>query len=529
MQFSGTSLEDIKNSDIGVTIGSFDGVHKGHQYILDEFVYKCAKKNLRPVVISFTPHPLVVIKNLENFLIDSSHKKRIYLKRRFDIDLVEVQFDEKLREMSGESFFKELIKQMKNIKLFYAGHDFSLGRGKEFTVVEAKKLLTSVEIVEGSKYTSNEFTFSSSAIRECLQKGEIQKANFLLGHPFKITAIVVDGSKIGRTIGFPTANLNFCKTQILPQDGVYFAKAIYKEKDYSALVNIGIRPTVSKDKIRVVEVNLFNFDEDIYAEELDVEFYHKIRSEKKFSSIEELKIQIQKDKEVCQGLYFYGRFGLVGKDISHSRSSNIYSRLISNSHIDYQLYDFENSSLINLTFILKKTPYLSVTSPYKNVAYNMCDTFEGPDAIVSANCIKIEGNKVIGTNTDLLGMEDILSTLEVENYSKIYILGSGAMSDLLCFILDRKGHSFSILSRKNSKLDMLPSLDEDNVLVINATSRSFIPVLSNTLSGVFWDLNYAQAYADKFNENKKVKYIDGESLLMLQAKYALSFWNLKSP
>jgi shikimate 5-dehydrogenase len=203
--------------------------------------------------------------------------------------------------------------------------------------------------------------------------------------------------------------------------------------------------------------------------------------------------------------------------------------LINNKYVDYELYDFKRASLINLKSILKKTPYLSVTSPYKNNAYKLCDEFVGPKEVLSVNCIKQDADRIIGTNTDLKGMEEILSKINASLFSKIYILGSGAMTGLLSYILDQRGLPFEMLTRRNKKIDLLSSIEGPNVLIINATSRGFEPMISSSLSGVFWDLNYDQNYANKIKENKKIKYIDGKSLLVLQAKYALSFWNLKTP
>ncbi len=529
MQLSSTTLEEVQSSSIGITIGSFDGVHKGHQHVLSDFVEKCHKRGIRPVVISFSPHPLIVIRNIENFLIDSSHKKRQYLKEKFNIDLVEVEFNQNIREMSGEIFFSELSKQLKKIKLFYAGHDFSLGKGKCFTIKEAREKLSAIEVVEGEAFEQEKFSFSSTSVRDCLKNGEIEKANFILGHPFKLTATVKSGNKIGRTIGFPTANLSFCETQILPQDGVYFVKASLKEKSYRAIVNIGVRPTVTKDNIRVVEVNIFDFNEEIYGEELDVEFYKKIRDERKFSSIDQLRAQITKDKLYCGTLSFYGRFGLIGKNISHSKSSEVYKKLTHNHYLDYHHYDLEEEGQIDMKSFLKMTPFISVTSPYKKAVFERCDKFEGDDTLKAVNCVKLEDDKVIGTNTDFYGIKEYLEALKAERFSRLYILGSGAMADIIGLVLRDRNIAFETLSRKNGNIDTVNLIKDKNTLIINATARSYQPPFPLSCSGTFWDLNYDQPYAEEALKSKTLKYIDGHDLLMRQAKYALSFWNLKTP
>jgi riboflavin kinase/FMN adenylyltransferase len=515
------------DSCIGITIGSFDGVHKGHQFILDRFQKSCEDRELTPIVISFSPHPSVFIQNKENFMLDSSHKKREFLKKTCNVHLLEIEFNELIKNMTGIEFFRSLCSLLPNIKFFYAGHDFALGANKEFNFEKAKSSLMGIELFQEEKLELKENLISSTEIRQHLKEGNIEKSNYLLGHIFKLTGKVAHGNKLGRSLGFPTANLSFDRTQLLPDNGVYFCRCQYSDRVYRSIVNIGTRPTITDDLTRVVEVNLFDFNESIYDEEISIEFFSKIRDEIKFSSKNELIEQIKIDKQKCESLIYYGEMGLIGEKISHSKSEEIYRKLIGNSYISYSLIDCKTISRKQLLCHLNKIPYLSITSPHKKRVFDLIDEF--PNNIyelASVNAIKRVGDKIIGINTDALALESILGNIELD-HSKILILGDGAMSTLLTKILDRMELSFKVFSRKKNNLDKLYQVKDENCFIINACSRSFTPVLNDSIRGSFWDLNYSQAYENSFKKNKKLKYENGLELLTLQATFSLSFWNLK--
>ena len=511
---------------IGITVGSFDGVHRGHEFLLSRFKAACDEKGLQAVCVSFNPHPAVYIKNMSNYVIDSSEMKEKNLIDKFGITLVEIDFNRTIQNMKGEEFFQELLTYFPKVKLFYAGHDFSLGKNKEFGFDQAVKCLKNICCIQASKYQESSIAFSSTLVRENLKLGKLYMANYLLGHVFNLSANVVRGSQVGRTIGFPTANLSFSKEQILPGNGVYFCKCFYDDKEYRGLVNVGTRPTVCKSDDVIVEVHILNFNKDIYGKRIKIYFYHKLRNEKKFHSKEDLEKQIQKDKKSCRDLYFYGRFALVGREIKHSKSPSIYSSLTCVNPIDYTLLDIKDKKDIDLKALLKVYPYISITAPYKQFVFNQCDIVDSPLILEAVNAVRLMDGKVIGTNTDYLGVLEILKSYDLKS-KHIYILGSGSMSKVLSAALEKFKIKYQRLSRSLGNLSLLVEISGRDCLIINAISRDWTPTLNIDYNGSFWDLNYNTNYEKALLDNKLISYSNGLELLSLQARFALDFWDLK--
>ncbi len=530
MKILSNDIEKYQNVEIGVTIGNFDGVHCGHHEVLMDFVVECKHRGLKPVVLSFEPHPFVYIKKEKNYLIDSSSKKRNFLKTKYKIDLIELEFNDELQKLNGVDFFKQLKNKLPCIKLLYAGYDFGLGKNKEFDFNNAKKSLTWIEVIQGKESRDENNKISSSRIRSLLKKGEIRHANKLLGHPFKISATVTNGNKMGRTLGFATANLSFDSTQILPLLGVYFCRVTHNDKKYKGVVNVGKRPTITNDKETVVEVHLLEFNESIYGEWIDVEFFKRIRDEVKFETKEDLIKQINIDVLSCEKSFYYKKMGLVGKDIQHSKSPDLYKNLLNNQFLNYKLFDVDFGDDIKVEKMLDEAPCLSITSPYKRYFYEKMDILVSvPKELTSVNTVKRVNGKLYGTSTDYFAINDIIENLLSEEFEKIYVLGSGEMFKIIKLIFNMKNINFISLSRKEENLDKHSLIKSKKTLMINATAREFSLDLNTEFDGVLWDLNYNQPYREYLNKIKKLKYIDGEELLLRQAKYALSFWNLDSP
>jgi riboflavin kinase/FMN adenylyltransferase len=524
------TTELIVKNNIGITIGSFDGLHLGHDHLLKNFVNLCQSKDLSPVVLSFSPHPRVHLKKCSDFLIQNTNTKKLFIENKYNVLFVEVKFDEKLQKLDGENFFQELKEKFPKIKMLFTGHDFGLGINKSINYNKAKALLTDVEVIQDVAFKVNDIKISSSLIRKKLKEGMISEVNQYLNRPFSLIGKVVKGNQIGRDIGFPTANVEVDDLYIKPKNGIYACEILINDTKFLGIANIGTRPTVTEDKNSTLEVHILDFNTDIYMKEVEVLFYKHIRDEVRFDSREDLIIQIKKDIKVVRKDGLFRPFALVGKNISHSKSDETYKNLLETQNISYSFLDFPSTDKIaNIKELLKEHSYISITAPYKKFFFDNVDlVLPEIQNLGSINCIKLVGEKSIGTNTDYFAIKDILSNLLEAITSEVLILGDGAMSELIQTVLKSFSINFKVLSRKNSQLLNLSDLISENSLIINACARSFIPVFKTIYKCTFWDLNYNQQYSKTIQENKLIKYIDGYGMLTLQAKYALSFWNLKT-
>ena len=280
---------ELKNPTCAA-IGNFDGVHLAHQILINE----SKKHNLKSAVITFSPHPSVYLKRMPNYPLITPLDKKIEIIKEFNVDyLIIIEFDDTIASMPKEEFITNLKKM--NIKAIVCGYDFSFGRRGEG---EALDLKNDFDLTIIKKYIYDDIRVSSTYIRELLDIGNVYEANRLLGREFSIRGEVVYGSQKGRFIGFPTANVDY-KNYYLPQNGVYFVNIIVKGKRYLGMCNIGHNPTFNFAANKRMEVNIFDFDEDIYGEIVEVYFVKRIRDEKKFKSVDELLIQMNSDKAKC--------------------------------------------------------------------------------------------------------------------------------------------------------------------------------------------------------------------------------------
>lgn len=271
-------------------IGNFDGVHLGHQKLIEE----CKRHNLKSAVVTFYPHPSVFLKKIPDYRLVTplEHKAEIFSRLGIDY-LIVVEFDNELAQMSKEEFIKNM--KFMNIQAFVAGYDFTFAKKAEGNI---KDLAQNFEFYEVKKFIFDDVRVSTTYIRELLTNGNVHEANRLLGRQFSIRGNVVFGSQNGRIIGFPTANVDY-KNYLLPASGVYFVNVKVDGIIYLGMCNIGHNPTVKYVDERRMEVNIFNLDDDIYGDNIEVIFVEKIRNETKFSSIEELRLQLCKDKAKC--------------------------------------------------------------------------------------------------------------------------------------------------------------------------------------------------------------------------------------
>jgi riboflavin kinase/FMN adenylyltransferase len=298
-----TNYAELKNC--ALTIGTFDGVHIGHKQIIKRLVKQAKKKDLLSVVLTFFPHPRMILQKESDIrLIDTLNEKQKLLED-LGIDVLVVHpFSKIFSRQLADEFIRNILVNTFHIAHLIIGYDHRFGRNREATIDDlinaGETYGFSVEKIEAQEIAS--VNVSSTKIRLAIEAGDIQKANNYLNRPFKITGKVIKGAEIGRTIGFPTANLHITEEyKLLPADGVYFVRAKHKGKTIFGMMNIGFRPTVNGKK-RSYEVHFFNFNEDLYKQFISVELLDQIRQEKAFLTLDELKQQLTLDKAHCQRL-----------------------------------------------------------------------------------------------------------------------------------------------------------------------------------------------------------------------------------
>ena len=300
----GISDKKLNINSSAAAIGNFDGVHLGHVHVLKQAKQYSRKLHLPLTILTFEPHPREYFsKEKEFFKLQNSVSKSKSLKE-YDVDcLVQLKFDHLLSELSPEEFIKEILCDNLSIKHVFVGKDFKFGKNRQGSIETMKKIgnnyklsVSDIEIKSKSG-----LAISSTKIREYLKAGEIETANKLLGRPYTISDLVIAGDKRGRKINFPTANIRL-NDLIRPAFGVYAVKVFgIGIKSYNGIANIGNRPTVN-DRGELLEVNIFNFDGNLYGKEISVSLLKFIREEKKFDSIESLKEQIIKDVYIAKNI-----------------------------------------------------------------------------------------------------------------------------------------------------------------------------------------------------------------------------------
>ena len=298
------NLKKIKQNKNIVILGNFDGIHIGHQIILQKAVKEAKEKNLKTIVYTFSEYP----KNQQTKITTCSEKA--YLLNENGIDYLYLEQFEKVRNYSVEEFVEKIIVNILNANEVYCGFNFTFGKGKSGNAETLEKLLREKNIklnVQKAVLDENREIISSTRVRNCIREGNFEKVRKLLGHNFIILGEVVYGKQLGRMIGFPTANLRF-ENKIYPEFGVYGVKIRIQgdEKIYNGVMNIGRNPTVDTG-ILSVETNIFDFNEDIYGKVVLIEVLENIRHEKKFGSVDELKEQIGKDVDYWKNKISYWR------------------------------------------------------------------------------------------------------------------------------------------------------------------------------------------------------------------------------
>ncbi|MCP4420977.1 MAG: bifunctional riboflavin kinase/FAD synthetase [Chloroflexi bacterium] len=300
MTYSFTHVEQLyevtERHPTFVAVGSFDGVHRGHQAVLQTMLAAAQEVGARTAVLTFFPHPKRVLQQLTEPYYLSTLAERVESMANQGIDLVITHpFNSEVRKTRAATFVEQLCHYLDMRQLW--GGNFALGYQREGDILFLRHLGAekgySVEQVEGMVAWKDE-RVSSTRIRRSLLEGNLEAVQGCLGRPYQISGIVIKGKQLGRTIGFPTANIDFWVEQLLPANGVYATYAWLNGRRHLAATNVGVRPTVNGQKI-AVEAHLLDFDEDIYGRTLRLEMIERIRPETKFSGLDALKTQIQAD------------------------------------------------------------------------------------------------------------------------------------------------------------------------------------------------------------------------------------------
>ncbi|MBD1397599.1 bifunctional riboflavin kinase/FAD synthetase [Pontibacter sp. JH31] len=287
-----------------VTSGTFDGVHVGHQKILQRVKERARQSNGQSVVITYWPHPRLVLFPEDNDLkLLSTIEERIEQLRSFGIDyLLIIPFTKDFSRLSSRSFIADVLVKALHTKVLVIGYDHRFGKNREgsFEHLKARSAHYGFEVEEIPRQDVDDIGVSSTKIRRAIESGDIPTANRYLGHTYSLTSTVVEGNKLGRTIGYPTANLALpAPHKLIPANGVYAVWVKLENERLPGMMNIGTRPTVSGSHL-TLEVHILNFDRDIYGHTLTVEFVEMLRQEKKFEGLEYLKAQLAKDREATQ-------------------------------------------------------------------------------------------------------------------------------------------------------------------------------------------------------------------------------------
>lgn len=301
-------LEDVERVPNSViTVGTFDGVHAGHRAIIDTVAEKARNREARSVLVTFDPHPRDIINPGDaGIKLLTTLPERSEILEELGIDtMVVIPFDRDFSLLSSEEFIRDIIYEKVGVSEFVIGYDHQFGRNREGTIETIERLGKELgfDSYVVSKREVGEKTVSSTAIRNAISEdGNVEEAANFLQRPYRLNGTVVHGDKRGKEIGFPTANIKpEHSRKIIPKDGVYAVRVRINGDWYDGMMNIGTRPTFD-GKVRTLEVNLFNFDQDIYGKEVQVRFYNRIRDEKKFEGKDELVSQLEQDQKEANEL-----------------------------------------------------------------------------------------------------------------------------------------------------------------------------------------------------------------------------------
>ncbi len=293
-------------TSLALSIGMFDGVHLGHQKIIEQLKKVSQKKQLESALLTFWPHPRTFFNPIDDLkLLNSIEEKTYFLEKHGVQNLFLKEFDAEFRNLTGEEFVKKILIEKLRVKHLIIGHDHTFGKNKsgDFQLLEKMAPEFGFEVQQVEAVDFGEKHISSTQIRNALGAGKIKEANQMLDYHYSLTGIVIHGKKIGRTIGYPTANIEVSPLKTLPKKGAYIVNVYVKNLHKKGMLSIGTNPTVSGDKLSV-EVYILDFDGDIYGEEISVNFRDFLHEQIKFENLEKLIERLDEDKILTENFNF---------------------------------------------------------------------------------------------------------------------------------------------------------------------------------------------------------------------------------
>ena len=295
-------ISTIKNSV--VSIGMFDGVHLGHISVINRVIEIAKEKKSKSIIITFSNSPTSYFSKDKVELQITSSQEKIDLFNKTQLDyLFVIEFNEYIANLAPSAFINEILISLFNVKFIVFGYDNHFGKNREGTFEYTTQNFKDIqaELIIASK--KDKITISSTRIKEEIQKGHIIQANNLLGHKFSLSGNVVQGMKMGRQLGFPTANIAYdASEKILPKNGVYYTLTKLNDKEYISVTNIGVKPSVHESNVMTVETHILDYNQSIYGQPITIIFIERIRDEKKFNHLNDLIDQISKDVEIARKL-----------------------------------------------------------------------------------------------------------------------------------------------------------------------------------------------------------------------------------
>ncbi len=289
-----------------LSLGMFDGVHLGHVSIIHQMQKIAHDKNHVTALLTFWPHPRTIFNPNDDLKLLNTLDEKLALLEKSGIDFLFLkEFDQEFRNLTGEEFIRQILVDTLNVKYIIIGYDHVFGKNKSGNFELLQKLSPELgyEVAKIDAIKEGEFNISSTKIRNCLLNGNIFGANKMLGYHYPVTGKVVHGKKLGRTIGYPTANIEVGALKLLPKKGAYIVEVYCKDKFYKGMLSIGTNPTVNGEKL-TTEVYILDFDEDIYGETITVKFRDFLHEEIKFESLEKLIERLDEDKKITQNFRF---------------------------------------------------------------------------------------------------------------------------------------------------------------------------------------------------------------------------------
>lgn len=288
-----------------ITIGTFDGVHIGHKKILERLINSAKLLEIESTVLTFFPHPRMVLQQDSNIKLLNTIEEKEMILSNLGLDFLIIHpFSKEFSRLSAIEFVRDILVNKLNTKKIIIGYDHRFGRNRNADINDLKNYGTTFDfnVEEITAQEIDDVSVSSTKIRKALAEGDVSKANSYLGYNYMLTGIVTKGKGLGRQLNFPTANIYIKEEyKLIPKNGVYVVKAKLNNSTVFGMMNIGYNPTVNGTQ-KTIEVNFFNFNDDLYGKKIKVDILERIRDEVKFNSINDLKVQLTKDQETATSL-----------------------------------------------------------------------------------------------------------------------------------------------------------------------------------------------------------------------------------